>query len=91
MFEGGNAALRTSCQHGYPVRVVRSHKEKRSAYAPTSEEGVRYDGVYRIEKCWRKPGQQGKLVCRCGCSRRLALRTRPPLAFAPRDVRDDWL
>ena len=30
------------------MRVVRSHKEKRSAYAPS--EGVRYDGVYRIEK-----------------------------------------
>lgn len=30
----------------------RSHKEKRSSYAP--EAGVRYDGVYRIEKCWRK-------------------------------------
>lgn len=66
VFEAGNAALRTSCQHGYPVRVVRSHKEKRSSYAPAAEEGVRYDGVYRIEKVWRKPGQQGKLVCRCG-------------------------
>ncbi|KAK9076232.1 hypothetical protein SSX86_004565 [Deinandra increscens subsp. villosa] len=40
----------------------RSHKEKRSAYAP--EQGVRYDGVYRIEKCWRKPGIQGYKVCR---------------------------
>ncbi|WJX54214.1 RING-type E3 ubiquitin transferase [Trifolium repens] len=48
--------------HGYPVRVVRSHKEKRSSYAP--EEGVRYDGVYRIEKCWRKLGIQGHKVCR---------------------------
>jgi hypothetical protein len=34
----------------------RSHKEKRSSYAP--ESGVRYDGVYRIEKCWRKIGIQ---------------------------------
>ncbi|MFS7936594.1 putative PUA-like superfamily, SRA-YDG superfamily protein [Helianthus anomalus] len=40
----------------------RSHKEKRSAYAP--EQGVRYDGIYRIEKCWRKPGIQGFKVCR---------------------------
>nr|GEV53791.1 E3 ubiquitin-protein ligase ORTHRUS 2-like [Tanacetum cinerariifolium] len=39
-----------------------SHKEKRSAYAP--EQGVRYDGIYRIEKCWRKPGIQGYKVCR---------------------------
>ncbi|WVZ62651.1 hypothetical protein U9M48_012371, partial [Paspalum notatum var. saurae] len=51
-----NAALRLSCLRGYPVRVVRSHKEKRSSYAP--ESGVRYDGIYRIEKCWRKIGIQ---------------------------------
>uniref|UniRef100_A0A803PIV9 RING-type E3 ubiquitin transferase n=1 Tax=Cannabis sativa TaxID=3483 RepID=A0A803PIV9_CANSA len=61
-FEKLNEALRLSCRKGYPVRVVRSHKEKRSAYAP--EEGVRYDGVYRVEKCWRKKGAQGHLVCR---------------------------
>ncbi|ESQ46580.1 hypothetical protein EUTSA_v10000084mg [Eutrema salsugineum] len=62
-FEKSNEALRVSCKMGYPVRVVRSHKEKRSAYAP--EEGVRYDGVYRIEKCWRKVGIQGSFkVCR---------------------------
>lgn len=62
-FEKLNAALRISCLKGYPVRVVRSHKEKRSSYAP--ESGVRYDGVYRIEKCWRKIGIQGKFkVCR---------------------------
>ncbi|KAH6837848.1 Zinc finger RING family protein [Perilla frutescens var. hirtella] len=61
-FKSSNEALRLSCREGYPVRVVRSHKEKRSSYAP--QEGVRYDGVYRIEKCWRKPGQQGFLVCR---------------------------
>ncbi|CAM6037685.1 unnamed protein product [Sphagnum compactum] len=61
-FEKMNEALRISCKQGYPVRVVRSHKEKRSCYAP--ETGVRYDGVYRIEKCWRKKGIQGKQVCR---------------------------
>ncbi|KAL4298460.1 hypothetical protein S245_057817 [Arachis hypogaea] len=61
-FDNMNEALRVSCQQGYPVRVVRSHKEKRSAYAP--QFGVRYDGVYRIEKCWRKKGIQGCLVCR---------------------------
>ncbi|KAM0898020.1 hypothetical protein ACQ4PT_022190 [Festuca glaucescens] len=60
-FEKMNAALRLSCLKGYPVRV--SHKEKRSSYAP--ESGVRYDGVYRIEKCWRKIGVQGTYkVCR---------------------------
>ncbi|KAM0930254.1 hypothetical protein ACQ4PT_001014 [Festuca glaucescens] len=63
-FENYNAALRLSCLKGYPVRVVRSHKEKRSSYAP-EKKGVRYDGVYRIEKCWRKIGVQGTYkVCR---------------------------
>ncbi|XXG80984.1 hypothetical protein AAC387_Pa09g1722 [Persea americana] len=61
-FEKLNEALRVSCKKGYPVRVVRSHKEKRSSYAP--ETGVRYDGIYRIEKCWRKVGMQGFKVCR---------------------------
>ncbi|KAH7444630.1 hypothetical protein KP509_02G085800 [Ceratopteris richardii] len=61
-FDKSNLALKVSCKKGYPVRVVRSHKEKRSSYAP--ETGVRYDGVYRIEKCWRKPGIQGFKVCR---------------------------
>ncbi|PHT47352.1 hypothetical protein CQW23_11560 [Capsicum baccatum] len=27
-------------------------------------DGLRYDGVYRIEKCWRKLGKQGYKVCR---------------------------
>ncbi|CAI5932494.1 unnamed protein product [Closterium sp. NIES-65] len=51
-FEKSNQALRLSCLKGYPVRVVRSEKERRSSYAPQA--GVRYDGVYRIERCWRK-------------------------------------
>ncbi|KAH9705677.1 E3 ubiquitin-protein ligase ORTHRUS 2 [Citrus sinensis] len=57
-----NEALRVSCKQGYPVRVVRSFKEKRSSYAP--EKGLRYDGIYRIEECWRKIGVQGFKVCR---------------------------
>ncbi|XP_058195511.1 E3 ubiquitin-protein ligase ORTHRUS 2-like isoform X1 [Rhododendron vialii] len=61
-FDKSNEALRVSCRKGYPVRVVRSHKEKDSSYAP--ETGVRYDGIYRIEKCWRKAGIQGFMVCR---------------------------
>uniref|UniRef100_A0A0D6R549 RING-type E3 ubiquitin transferase n=1 Tax=Araucaria cunninghamii TaxID=56994 RepID=A0A0D6R549_ARACU len=61
-FDKYNEALRVSCKMGYPVRVVRSHKEKGSSYAP--ENGVRYDGIYRIEKCWRKRGIQGFKVCR---------------------------
>eukprot|EP00271_Cylindrocystis_brebissonii_P004415 TRINITY_DN16066_c0_g2_i1.p1 TRINITY_DN16066_c0_g2~~TRINITY_DN16066_c0_g2_i1.p1 ORF type:complete len:578 (+),score=66.66 TRINITY_DN16066_c0_g2_i1:38-1771(+) len=63
-FEGPNEALRVSCRKGYPVRVVRSWKEKRSAYAPAEGEGIRYDGIYRIERCWRKAGAGGHLVCR---------------------------
>lgn len=46
------------------MRVVRSYKEKRSAYAPPEETPVRYDGVYRILRAWRKPGAQQKLMCR---------------------------
>ncbi|CAI5499214.1 unnamed protein product [Closterium sp. Naga37s-1] len=61
-FEKSNEALRLSCLKGYPVRVVRSEKEKRSSYAPQA--GVRYDGVYRIERCWRKKSGVGFLVCR---------------------------
>lgn len=34
-----NKALLLSCQKGLPVRVVRSSKEKRSAYAPKGDEG----------------------------------------------------
>ncbi|VVB00233.1 unnamed protein product [Arabis nemorensis] len=61
-FAKANEALRLSCQMGYPVRVVRSDKEK-TAYAP--KKGVRYDGVYRVEKCWRTVGEQGTFkVCR---------------------------
>ncbi|KAF0890612.1 hypothetical protein E2562_003808 [Oryza meyeriana var. granulata] len=37
-FDKLNAALRVSCLNGYPVRVVRSFKEKRSPYGP--EAGV---------------------------------------------------
>lgn len=33
-----------------------SFKETRSSYAP--EKGLRYDGIYRIEECWRKVGIQ---------------------------------
>ena len=62
-FEKSNLALKVSCLRGLPVRVVRSHKEKRSSYAPT-DPVVRYDGIYRIERCWRHAGTQGKAMCR---------------------------
>nr|GMD11813.1 Kinase superfamily protein isoform 1 [Ipomoea batatas] len=38
--------------------ISRSCKEKRSSYA--LEKGVRYDGIYRIEKYWPKVGIQVK-------------------------------
>lgn len=63
-FEAMNKALKLSCEKGLPVRVVRSWKEKRSAYAPSEDTPVRYDGIYRIVKCWRKKGRQGLLMCR---------------------------
>ncbi|XP_024539605.1 E3 ubiquitin-protein ligase ORTHRUS 2 [Selaginella moellendorffii] len=62
VFSKSNRALSVSCLKGYPVRVVRSSKDVRSAYAP--QEGLRYDGLYRIERCWRKIGLKGFLVCR---------------------------
>ncbi len=39
-------------------------QEKRSAYAPGEEQPVRYDGIYRIARAYRKPGAQKQLVCR---------------------------
>lgn len=47
-----------------PKRQRACLQEKRSAYAPSEEQPVRYDGIYRIAACYRKPGNQGKLVCR---------------------------
>lgn len=64
VFDSSNKALLQSCEKGLPVRVVRSHKEKRSAYAPTTEQPVRYDGIYRILRCWRSKGKQEFLMCR---------------------------
>ena len=34
-------------------------QEKRSAYAPGEEQPVRYDGIYRIARAYRKPGAAG--------------------------------
>ncbi|KAF5202867.1 E3 ubiquitin-protein ligase orthrus [Thalictrum thalictroides] len=39
-----------------------NHMPSSSSYAP--DKGVQYDGVYRIEKCWRKIGKQEHKVCR---------------------------
>jgi E3 ubiquitin-protein ligase UHRF1 len=48
----------------HPPCPAPSYKEKRSNYAPPVETPVRYDGVYRILRCWRKKGAQGYLMCR---------------------------
>lgn len=41
-------------------------QEKRSAYAPTEDTPVRYDGIYRIVKCWRTKGKQVSSACGTG-------------------------
>ncbi|PPR98127.1 hypothetical protein GOBAR_AA22546 [Gossypium barbadense] len=61
-FKSANDALRLSCRKGYPLRVIRCAKDKHSSYAPVK--GLRYDGIYRVEKCWRNVGVQGFKVCR---------------------------
>ncbi|XP_037089787.1 E3 ubiquitin-protein ligase UHRF1-like [Pollicipes pollicipes] len=48
---------------GKPVRVIRSYKlGKHSKYAP--DEGLRYDGVYKIVRYWPEKGRSGFLVWR---------------------------
>jgi E3 ubiquitin-protein ligase UHRF1 len=64
VFEGGNQALVQSCIDGLPVRVLRSHKEIGSCYAPSKADplqSIRYDGIYKIVAAWRSVGQQGAL------------------------------
>jgi len=59
---------------GKPVRVIRKFikpKKKRgtneyyhiSKYAPTIEDSVRYDGLYKVVNYWRKSGDSGYKVC----------------------------
>lgn len=52
----GNAALKTSCELGLPVRVVRGSGAD-SPYAPRA--GYRYDGLYRVESYWSRQGRSG--------------------------------
>ena len=63
-----NQALVDSCIKGLPVRVIRSYKERVGSYAPpppekdrTGYHPVRYDGIYRILRCWRQEGE-GKMA-----------------------------
>ncbi|MFF2778237.1 YDG/SRA domain-containing protein [Streptomyces sp. NPDC058052] len=45
----GNAALLNSIASGTPVRVIRGAGDH-SPYAPA--QGLRYDGLFRVEDCW---------------------------------------
>ncbi|WAQ82782.1 hypothetical protein PtA15_3A146 [Puccinia triticina] len=60
-FTAMNASLRLSCDLKNSVRVIRGYKNH-SPFAP--DEGYRYDGLYRVEKCWREAGQSGFQVCK---------------------------
>ncbi|KNZ48101.1 uncharacterized protein VP01_590g7 [Puccinia sorghi] len=60
-FTAMNASLRLSCDLKNPIRVIRGFKNS-SPFAP--ENGYRYDGLYRVEKCWREAGQSGFQVCK---------------------------
>lgn len=58
--KGGQA---NDWKKGKPIRVIRSFKfAKHSKYAP--EEGVRYDGIYKVVKYWPEKGQSGFIVWR---------------------------
>jgi putative restriction endonuclease len=52
----GNAGLVRSQLDGLPVRVIRGAGGD-PGYSPPS--GFRYDGVFRVEDHWNKPGQDG--------------------------------
>lgn len=51
---GFNLALKTSCDTGKPVRVIRGFKAE---LGPT--EGYRYDGLYTVMKAWEDTGLAG--------------------------------
>uniref|UniRef100_A0A2P2I2V5 RING-type E3 ubiquitin transferase n=2 Tax=Hirondellea gigas TaxID=1518452 RepID=A0A2P2I2V5_9CRUS len=54
--DGGDAG--DDWRGGKPLRVVRSYKGgKHSEYAP--EEGIRYDGIYKVCKYWAEAGKSG--------------------------------
>jgi len=59
--KGGNLNLANNQREGIPIRVIRGHKAD-SDYAPTR--GYRYDGLFRIENCWRERGRDGFIVWR---------------------------
>ena len=60
-FEGKNQALFRNHLEDVPVRVIRGASH-RSDHSPT--DGYRYDGLFRVERCWREKRSHGFLVCR---------------------------
>lgn len=56
-----NEGMRANQRYGIPVRVIRGPKLV-SPYAPPS--GYRYDGLYRVERCWQERSKHGPLICR---------------------------
>ena len=75
VWERDNLAMKISFEKGLPIRVLRGffkksnkggHREP-SPWAPVT--GYRYDGLYRIEKCWQEPGLSGFLVCKFALKR----------------------
>jgi hypothetical protein len=57
------SALLTTCLRGLPVRVVRcaSRTGRRGAFEPPRRGGepLRYDGIYRIVRCWSPAAPRG--------------------------------
>ncbi|KAF2349052.1 SRA-YDG [Trinorchestia longiramus] len=59
--EGGDAG--EGWRGGRPIRVLRSYKGRRhSHYAP--QEGIRYDGLYKVVRYWLETGKSGFKVWR---------------------------
>jgi len=57
----GNAALLTSEDKGYPIRVIRGSNHK-SEFSPSN--GYQYGGLYRIVEHWQEKGKSGFIICR---------------------------
>jgi len=76
----GNLALERNYREGNPIRVIRGH-ELDSPYAP--KEGYRYDGLYRIESCYRETGKDNFLIWRYRLDKILQTEQLQPVSVAP--------
>jgi putative restriction endonuclease len=59
--ERGNLALATSCDQGFPVRVIRG-SDGDARFSP--EAGYRYDGLFTVNRYWPETGADGFRVWR---------------------------